>query len=94
MGQEIHANRRALDQAKKQVQQCRIIFTTCIGASLGLLRSQIFDTVIIDEVSQQTEPASLHVVPLVKGCEKAILVSDQVQLRPTVHQHSLVMHGL
>jgi regulator of nonsense transcripts 1 len=92
MGQEIHANRRALEQAKKQFQQRRIIFTACIGAGLGLLRSQIFDAVIIDEASQQTEPVSL--VPLVKGCEKAILVSDQVQLRPTVHQHSLVMHGL
>lgn len=88
-GQEIYANRLALEQAKKQVQNCRIIFTTCIGAGLGLLRSQIFDTVIVDEASQQTEPASL--VPLVKGCEKAILVGDHVQLRPTVHQSSLVM---
>ncbi|GAB1319470.1 hypothetical protein MFIFM68171_09680 [Madurella fahalii] len=88
-GQEIYTNRLALEQAKKQVQNCRIIFTTCIGAGLGLLRSQIFDTVIVDEASQQTEPASL--VPLVKGCEKAILVGDHVQLRPTVHQNSLVM---
>jgi regulator of nonsense transcripts 1 len=104
VGQEIHANRKALDQAKKQVRECRIIFTTCIGAGLGLLRSKfddlgdgtrdlgkmnLFDIVIVDEASQQTEPESL--VPLVKGCEKAILVGDHVQLRPTVHQHSLAM---
>lgn len=89
VGQEIHANRKALDQAKKKVENCGIIFTTCIGSGLGLLRSQFFDIVIVDEASQQTEPASL--VPLVKGCEKAILVGDHVQLRPTVHQHSLAM---
>ncbi|KAK4148839.1 RNA dependent RNA polymerase-domain-containing protein [Chaetomidium leptoderma] len=89
VGQEIHANRKALDQAKRRVQNCAIIFTTCIGSGLGLLRSQVFSMVIIDEASQQTEPASL--VPLVKGCEKAILVGDHVQLRPTVNHHSLVM---
>ncbi|KAK8048066.1 hypothetical protein PG996_016130 [Apiospora saccharicola] len=36
----------------------------------------------IDEASQQTEPASL--VPLTKGCRRAVLVGDHVQLRPTV----------
>ncbi|KAL2164903.1 hypothetical protein VTH06DRAFT_199 [Thermothelomyces fergusii] len=89
VGQEIYANRSALDLAKKKVQSSSIIFTTCIGAGLGLLRREAFDIVIVDEASQQTEPASL--VPLVKGCEKAILVGDHVQLRPTVHQHSLAM---
>ncbi|EAQ87610.1 hypothetical protein CHGG_04229 [Chaetomium globosum CBS 148.51] len=88
-GQEIHANRAAMDQAKKRVKQCCIIFTTCIGAGIGLLRPEVFDIVIVDEASQQTEPASL--VPLVKGCQKAILVGDHVQLRPTVHQHSLAI---
>lgn len=87
VGHEIYANRRALDQAKKQVRQSGIIFTTCIGAGLGLLRTEVFDIVIVDEASQQTEPASL--VPLVKGCEKGILVGDHVQLRPTVHPHAL-----
>ncbi|KAK4144578.1 RNA dependent RNA polymerase-domain-containing protein [Dichotomopilus funicola] len=89
VGKEIYADRRAMDQAKKQVQACGIIFTTCIGAGLGLLRDQVFDIVIVDEASQQTEPASL--VPLVKGCEKAVLVGDHVQLRPTVTQPALGM---
>lgn len=74
-------------QAKKRVTNARIIFTTCVGAGLGLLRKQIFDTVIIDEASQQTEPASL--IPLAKGCVKAILVVDHVQLRPTVQNLAL-----
>lgn len=37
---------------------------------------------VVDEASQLTEPGA--VVPLVKGCEKAVLVGDHVQLRPTV----------
>lgn len=85
-GQEIHSSHAAQRQAKQRVKAATIIFTTCIGAGLGLLRGQVFDTVIVDEASQQTEPASL--VPLVKGCEKAILVGDHIQLRPTVQEFS------
>lgn len=88
-GQEIYASHAAVRQAKKKIKSCQIAFTTCIGAGLGLLRAEEFDIVIIDEASQQTEPASL--VPLVKGCSKAILVGDHVQLRPTVQQIALTM---
>jgi regulator of nonsense transcripts 1 len=88
-GQEIYASPVAVRQAKQKIKNCQIAFTTCIGAGLGLLRAQRFDIVIIDEASQQTEPASL--VPLVKGCSKAILVGDHVQLRPTVQQIALTM---
>lgn len=84
VGQEIYDSHQAMKKAKTMVKSARIVFTTCIAASLGLLRGQIFDIVIIDEASQQTEPASL--VPLTKGCTKAILVGDHVQLRPTVGQ--------
>lgn len=89
-GQEIHSSREAMEQAKQRVNDAGIIFTTCIGAGLGLLRDQLFETVIVDEASQQTEPASL--VPLVKGCEKAILVGDHVQLRPTVQNIALALN--
>ena len=41
---------------------------------------------VIDEASQETEPQSL--VPLAKGCSKAILVGDHVQLRATVIKHA------
>ncbi|KAK7965764.1 uncharacterized protein PG986_000041 [Apiospora aurea] len=82
-GAEIHSNHAAMREAKKRIQSCQIAFTTCIGAGIGLLRSQNdFEIVIIDEASQQTEPASL--VPLTKGCRRAVLVGDHVQLRPTV----------
>lgn len=76
------ARRKALDR----VRNTRLVFTTCVGAGVGLLRKEKFTNVIIDEASQQTEPASL--IPLVKGCERVILVGDHVQLRATVGKHS------
>ncbi|EXK24346.1 hypothetical protein FOMG_18917 [Fusarium oxysporum f. sp. melonis 26406] len=88
-GQEIHSNRKALEKATQMIQHSDTIFTTCIGAGIGLLRLEQFDTVIVDEASQQTEPSSL--VPLVKGCSRAILVGDHVQLRPTVNQTALAL---
>jgi superfamily I DNA and/or RNA helicase len=89
LGQDVHSNFRALKEAKQKIKNCQIIFTTCIGAGLGLLRKERFEIVIVDEASQQTEPASL--VPLVKGCVKAIMVGDHSQLRPTVQQHTLAL---
>jgi superfamily I DNA and/or RNA helicase len=88
VGKELHTSYAAAKKARDQIKKCRLIFTTCIGAGLGLLRSELFDTVIIDEASQQTEPASL--VPLVKGCRKAVLVGDHVQLGATVQQHAIL----
>ncbi|KAK8041601.1 hypothetical protein PG994_014608 [Apiospora phragmitis] len=81
-GVEINSNHPARREAERRVNSCQIAFTTCIGAGIGLLRKQEFAIVIIDEASQQTEAASL--VPLTKGCQRAILVGDHVQLRPTV----------
>jgi superfamily I DNA and/or RNA helicase len=88
MGKELYTSYSALNKARDQIKRCQLIFTTCIGSGLGLLRSEIFDTVIVDEASQQTEPASL--VPLTKGCRKAILVGDHVQLGATVHKHAVL----
>ena len=82
MGKELAEDFKAQKVARKRIQGARLVFTTCIGAALGLLRNEMFDTVIIDEASQQTEAMTL--VPLVKGCTKAILVGDHVQLRATV----------
>ena len=82
MGKDLNENPAGRRKAQKRIKDCRMVFTTCIGAGLGLLRSERFDTVIIDEASQQTEPQSL--VPLTKGCTKAVLVGDHEQLSATV----------
>ena len=88
-GTEVNTNQAAKKKAIRMVQRSDTIFTTCIGAGIGLLRGERFDISIVDEASQQTEPTSL--VPLVKGCSKAILVGDHVQLRPMVQQTALAL---
>lgn len=85
-GKDLNQHPSAKRKAVKRVAESRLVFTTCVGAALGLLRTQTFGTVIIDEASQQTEPASL--IPLVKGCQRAVLVGDHVQLRATVRKYA------
>lgn len=75
LGGSITDNPRLVQKAVKRVKDARIVFTTCSGAGLGVLRNIDFDTVLIDEASQITEPCAL--IPLVKGCERAVLVGDQ-----------------
>lgn len=86
MGKDLNENHSARREAHKRIKSSRIIFTTCIGANLGLLRNESFAYVVIDEASQQTEPETI--VPLVKECEEVVLVGDHVQLRATTQQHS------
>ncbi|KAF1966244.1 hypothetical protein BU23DRAFT_663614 [Bimuria novae-zelandiae CBS 107.79] len=88
LGKDLTSDRSAQRKAQKRIKGSCLIFTTCIGASLGLLRTESFEVVIVDEASQQTEPASL--VPLVKGCSRAILVGDHVQLRAIVQKHAVL----
>ena len=88
LGKDLTANLPARRKAQKRIEDARLVFTTCIGAALGLLRTESFAVVIVDEASQQTEPATL--VPLVKGCSRAILVGDHVQLRATVQQNAVL----
>lgn len=57
VGKEVNETFAARRKAQARVKKARLVFTTCIGSGLGLLRNEKFDTVIIDEASQQTEPA-------------------------------------
>jgi superfamily I DNA and/or RNA helicase len=75
VGGDINENNRLKKQAQQRVEAARIVYTTCAGAGLGTLRKVKFDTVLIDEASQITEPCSL--IPLVKGCQRVVLVGDQ-----------------
>ncbi|QRV99155.1 RNA-dependent RNA polymerase [Ceratobasidium sp. AG-Ba] len=75
-------NPKLLKKAEKRVRESTIVFSTCAGAGLGILRRFKFEIVLIDEASQITEACAL--IPLVKGCQRAVLVGDHVQLRPTV----------
>lgn len=45
-------NPRLIKQAEKRVEDAIIVFTTCTGAGLGILRKFSFDIVLVDEASQ------------------------------------------
>ncbi|KAJ7598370.1 RNA-directed RNA polymerase [Mycena floridula] len=82
VGGDMNENNRLFKQAEARLKEAIIVFTTCAGSGLGILRKPDFDIALIDEASQITEPTAL--IPLVKGVERAVLVGDHVQLRPTV----------
>lgn len=69
-------NPKLLKKAEKRVRDSTIVFTTCAGAGLGVLRRFKFEVVLIDEASQITEACAL--IPIVKGSHKAVLVGDQL----------------
>lgn len=75
VGGDMNENNRLVKAALDRVKSAKIVFTTCAGAGLGILRKFDFEMVIIDEASQITEACAL--IPLVKGCRKAVLVGDQ-----------------
>lgn len=75
VGGDMNENNRLLKKAQQRVKSSKIVFTTCAGAGLGILRKVDFDICIIDEASQITEACAL--IPLVKGCKRAVLVGDQ-----------------
>ena len=75
VGGDMNENNRLIKKAEERVKSAKIVFTTCAGAGLGILRKVNFEIAIIDEASQITEACAL--IPLVKGCKKAVLVGDQ-----------------
>ena len=91
LGGSISDNPKLVQKAEKRVKQAKIVFTTCSGAGLGIIRKIGFQTVLIDEASQITEPGAL--IPLVKGCRTAVLVGDQyVETLNLISERSYLRH--
>eukprot|EP00873_Tetraselmis_striata_P022776 jgi/Tetstr1/443040/TSEL_031099.t1 len=67
---------------RRLLGEALVVFVTCAGAGSKLLRGRRFDTVIVDEASQVTEPCTL--IPLMYGAQQLVLVGDHKQLGPTV----------
>ena len=59
VGGDMNENSRLAKQAQKRVEAAVIVFTTCAGSGLGILRKVDFEVVLIDEASQITEPCAL-----------------------------------
>ncbi|KAF1807832.1 hypothetical protein P152DRAFT_469291 [Eremomyces bilateralis CBS 781.70] len=87
-GRNITESAHGHQEARARVREAQLIFTTCTGSGLGLLRSEKFDIVLIDKASQQTQPESL--IPLTKGCQRAVFVGDHAQFHATVQKHAVV----
>lgn len=73
---------QSVSTARDRIQDARLVFATTVGAGLGLLRSQRFDSVVVLDAARQTEPSTL--IALTKGCKRAILVGDHAQDGPPV----------
>ena len=80
---EDRARYRAMKQKKEEVLEgAEVVVCTCDTAGCSLLADKLFNTVLIDEVSQSTEPEAL--VPVVHGAERVVLVGDHKQLAPVI----------
>jgi hypothetical protein len=59
VGGDMNENNKLFKQAQERVNSSVLVFTTCAGSGLGILRKVDFDVVLIDEASQVTEPCAL-----------------------------------
>ncbi len=64
------------------LDEAEVVLSTCVGAESKMLSHRRFVLGVLDEASQAVEPATL--IPLIKGCQAALLVGDVKQLPPTV----------
>lgn len=75
-------------EGQTSIREARLIFTTCICAGIGLLRSERCDAVLINKAAGQTKPEIL--IPLTKGCERTVLVGDHAQLHAKTQKHAVI----
>ncbi|XP_026750025.2 regulator of nonsense transcripts 1 [Galleria mellonella] len=79
------AERRLLDAAD-------VVCTTCVGAGDPRVARMRFQSILIDEGMQSTEPECM--VPVVLGARQLILVGDHCQLGPVVMCKKAAKAGL
>ncbi|MFN8318588.1 MAG: AAA domain-containing protein [Saprospiraceae bacterium] len=79
------------EMVKKVLQNATVIVTTLMSSATSLLNRMTFETLIIDEASQTTEPESWIAIG---KAERIILAGDPVQLPPTVKTRQALNLGL
>jgi senataxin len=81
---EIYLNQKRVTLRKEILESADLVASTLSSSGQTLLVEHIieqdltFDTVIVDEAGQSTEPATL--IPLRYGCRRLVLVGDARQL--------------
>lgn len=86
-----YADEMENEMVKKVLQNANVIVTTLVSSATSLLNRMSFETVVIDEASQTTEPESWIAIG---KAEKVILAGDPVQLPPTVKTRQALTLGL
>ncbi|KAF4691637.1 hypothetical protein FOZ60_015095 [Perkinsus olseni] len=76
---------------KIAVNRFPVLVATCIGSGHPMLDGLTFDSVVIDECTQATEPATL--VPLARGAKRCVLLGDHKQLSATVCSTAALERG-
>ncbi|KAK9866541.1 hypothetical protein WJX84_006717 [Apatococcus fuscideae] len=74
------------------LRSAHVVAATCVGAGDPRMEGRSFRLCALDEASQAVEPAAL--VPLLHGCEAALMVGDACQLPPTVISRQAEEAGL
>ncbi|ORC87767.1 putative regulator of nonsense transcripts 1, putative,nonsense mRNA reducing factor 1 [Trypanosoma theileri] len=100
MRNQLSLNNDEYDLYKKNVRDLEklilgsadVVCCTCVGAGDPRLKGIHFKYVLIDEVTQGTEPETI--IPLVCGAEQVIFIGDHCQLRPVVSSLAAEKAGL
>jgi ATP-dependent RNA/DNA helicase IGHMBP2 len=72
-------------------QKTQVVTATLVGSNHYTVRDLTYDTVVIDEAGQTTEPACW--IPIQKG-KKLVLAGDHCQLPPTIKSTQNTAEGL
>ncbi|GAB3675280.1 IGHMBP2 family helicase [Halopiger thermotolerans] len=85
------AERLAQEAIAEEIERADVVCTTNSTAGSDLLAGQRFDTLVIDEATQATEPSCL--IPIVKA-DRVIMAGDHRQLPPTIQSREAEREGL
>lgn len=77
--------------SKLVLDQARVVCCTCIGAGDPRILGRKFESVLIDEATQATEPEAL--ISLVHGVKQVVMVGDHRQLRPVLMNNACKTAG-
>lgn len=75
----------------EEIERADVVCTTNSTAGSDLLEGHRFDTLVIDEATQATEPSCL--IPIVKA-DRVVMAGDHRQLPPTIQSHEAEREGL
>ncbi|SFC41653.1 DNA helicase, putative [Halobiforma haloterrestris] len=85
------AERLENEAIAEEIERADVVCTTNSTAGSDLLADHRFDTLVIDEATQATEPSCL--IPLVKA-DRVVMAGDHRQLPPTIRSREAEREGL